>query len=263
MEPIKMRLVEKFFMKNRMQRDVLSWKALLYRVEMCAPPSTTKPSTLVCQDERMSLCVLKGSLTLEASMIIPFFLSVLLAFFSFFSNYASAAELKVLAAAEAKKTGIVLAHRKEDTSGEVTIYKSAKTEDIWINPFYHKSLVTEKAVCRAWIGFTELELQEIYVYITPKGSVYHLYADCTHLDLSIQRTTLEKAKSVKNLYGQKYSECEVCEEDFGGMVYITDEGERYHSERECSGLKRTTRQVPISQVSGRSQCLRCSREEAH
>jgi len=256
-----MRLTEKFFMKIRIQRDVLPWTALLYRVEMCAPPGTRKPSTLVCQDERTSLCVLRGSLTVEASLMIPFFLMILFAFFSFFSNYASAAELKISAAAEAKKTGIILGSREEHTSGDVTIYKSSKAEDVWINPFYHERVIAEKAVCRAWIGFTELELRETYVYATPGGSVYHLYADCTHLELSIQRTTIVQAKSLKNVYGQKYSECELCKSNFGTMVYITLEGEHYHSERGCSGLKRNVRQVPISQVSGRSQCLRCSTRE--
>lgn len=256
-----MKLIERFFTKIRMQRDVLPWKALLYRVDLCAPPKYKDLNTLVCQDERMSLCVLKGSLTVEASLIIPLFLMVLLSFFSFFSQYASAAELKISAAAEAKKTGMIIGNFGEETSGDITIYKSAKIKDIWINPFYHEKQIHEKAVCRAWIGFTALELQEVYVYVTPEGSVYHLYADCTHLNLSVQRTTITNAKSAKNAYGQKYSKCELCEEDFGSMVYITFEGERYHSERDCGGLKRTIRQIPISQVNGRSQCLRCGTRE--
>ena len=264
MESIKMKLAEKFFMKIRMQRDVLPWKAILNRVEMCAPPSTMKPSTLVSQDERMSLCILKGGLTVEASLIIPFFLMILISMFSFFSNYASAAELKISAAAEAKKTGILLGNREEGISGDITIYKTAKGKELWINPFYQEELIVEKAVCRAWIGFTELGLQETYVYITPEGSVYHLFSDCSHLSLSVRKTTLAKAKTAKNLYGQKYSECEICEDDFEGLVYITEEGARYHSQRECAGLKRTIRTVSIRQVSGRSQCLRCtSREETN
>lgn len=257
----KMKLIEKFFMKIKMQRDVLPWKALLYRVEKCAPPSTRNPNALVCQDERMSLCVLKGSLTVEASLIIPFFLMVLLLFFSFFSQYASAAELKVSAAAEAKKTAISMGNFEKPESGDITIYKSAKVEDIWINPFNQKKVIIKKAVCRAWVGFTELEVQEAYVYVTPGGSVYHLYGDCTHLDLSVEKTAIANAKTAKNAYGQKYSQCELCREDFKEMVYITYEGERYHSERECGGLKRTIRQVPLSQVKGRSQCLRCSTRE--
>ena len=258
---IKMKLLEKFFTKIKMQRDVLPWKALLYRVDLCAPPKYKDSNTLVCQDERMSLCVLKGSLTVEASLILPFFLMVLLSFFSFFSQYASAAELKNSAAAEAKKTGLIIGNFSETNSGDVTIYKSAKINDIWINPFYHEEQIAEKAVCRAWIGFTELELQETYVYVTPEGSVYHLYADCTHLELSVHSTTITNAKSAKNAYGQNYSKCELCKGDFGSMVYITYEGERYHSERNCGGLKRTIRQIPMSQVNGRGQCLRCGTRE--
>ena len=261
MKFIKMKLTEKFFMKIRMQRDVLPWKAILNRVEMCAPPSTMKPSTLVSQDERMSLCVLKGSLTVEASLLIPFFLMVLLAMFSFFSKYASAAELKISAAAEAMKTGIIMWDSEETNINDITIYKSEKIKDIWINPFKSEKKITEKAVCRRWIGFTQLELEEIYVYITPQGSVYHLYSDCSHLELSIQRTTMAGAKSLKNAYGENYSECKLCEKEYGEMVYITSEGERYHSNRQCSGLKRTIRQVPMSQVSERSKCLRCGTRE--
>ena len=117
-------------------------------------------------------------------------------------------------------------------------------------------------MCRAWIGFTTLEEAETYVYITPEGSVYHLFSDCTHLDLSIRGVTMEAAKRSKNNYGQTYRKCEHCDEPFGGFVYITSEGDCYHSERTCSGLKRTIRQVPLCEVEGRGLCMRCmSREE--
>ena len=259
---MKIQLQEKYIMRTKVQRDVLPWKAILTRNDLCAPPSYSNQYNSLCQSERMSLCALKGSLTLEAALILPFFLMILLAFFSFFSQYASAAELKVQACAEARKAGVTLGSLQRTDAGDVTIYKSKKMDEIWINPFYRKEYVVQKAVCRGWIGFTELEIKETYVYITPEGSVYHLYADCTHLDLSIQKVTIAKAKSSRNEYGEKYKECELCDDSFGVLVYITSEGNRYHSKRGCSGLKRTIRQVPISTVKGRSGCIRCtSREE--
>lgn len=260
---MKIQLQEKSIMKYKAQREVLSQKASFFRVSMCAPPSSDYLTQSTCLNERTSLCALKrGSLTIEAALIFPFFLLILLAFFSFFYRYASAAELKVQAAAEAKKVGIVLGGVQGGENGDVTIYKSAKTEDIWRLPFITEDIVAEKAVCRAWIGFTGLQTDETYVYITPEGRVYHLYSDCTHLSLSIQSVSIGKALSSKNEYGESYRKCELCGDQAGGLVYITSEGNCYHFQRSCSGLKRTVRQVPLSTVEGRSCCIRCmSREE--
>ena len=227
-------------------------KGLSFRVLKCVlPQSSNYLVTTKSQSERMSLYTLKkGSLTVEAALILPFFMMILLAFFSFFLQYASAAELKIQAAAEAKKVGVAVGNIALDESGEVTIYKSKIIDNIWIMPFRKQETVTQTAVCRAWIGFTKLDSSEIYVYATPGGSVYHLQNDCTHLDLSIQSTTL--AKAVK-----KYRECEHCDEEFGVLVYVTEYGECYHSERSCSGLKRMIRRVPLSSIEGRGCCIRC------
>ena len=250
-------------MKDRAQRNVLSKRNLFNTSDQCAPPKYRNQKLSIYQSERAFLCACKkGSMTVEAALLIPFFLMLLLAFFSFFSQYASAAELKAKAAAEAKKVGIVLGSTGQGDSGDITIYKTAKADNLWINPFWQQSRITQKAVCRGWIGFTELEEIETYVYITPEGSVYHLFGDCSHLDLSIRGVAMAVAKTSKNDYGQKYRECESCDKAFSGLVYITSWGDCYHSERTCSGLKRTIRQVPLSQAEGRSLCLRCmSREE--
>lgn len=249
-------------MKHKVQRDVLSRMMKSDQNEMCAPPGFIYIHLYPIQSGRMSLCALKGSLTAELAMVLPFFLMIFLACISFFSRFASAAELSVRAAAEAKKTGIAVCGLPGVDSAEITICKTVQTEPYWICPFEIDTKITKTAVCRAWIGFTELELKETYVYITPEGSVYHLRRDCTHLLLSIQCVTKEKAAAAKNEYGQNYRACEFCGENAGALVYITSEGDCYHSDRTCSGLKRTVRQVPISQAGGRSCCIRCmSREE--
>lgn len=215
------------------------------------PPSNTCERVKNSQNERMSLCVLKkGSLTVEAAWILPFILMILLAFFSFFLQYASAAELQLQAAAEAKKIGIAAGDLGIDYRADITIRKSMTLEDLWIMPFQKEPQMTQKAVCRAWVGFTGLKTGEIYVYATPEGAVYHLQNDCTHLKLSIECTALEQAK-------QEYRKCQHCKEAFGALVYVTKEGECYHSERSCIGLKRTVRKVLLSSVTDRSCCLRC------
>ena len=252
-------LLENYIMKNRIQRDAFSEQ--VHIPDKCASPRYNYLRRSDCPNERVSLCFLKGSLTVEASLIIPFFIMILLSFFSFFSHYASESRLLVQAAAEARKMGVVMGSLQREDAGDVTIHKTGKRETIWIHPFYQKQLIHVSAVCRPWIGFTELENRETYVYVTPEGSVYHLYADCTHLDLSIEKVSMAKAVTAKNEYGERYKKCEICNETKETMVYITSDGNRYHSRRNCSGLKRTIRQVPLGQVENRRCCISCTTME--
>ena len=249
-------------MKTKVQREVLSRKRNIISSKYVCSPSNKYLVKYMHRSESLSLCILKkGSLSIEAALIVPFFLMILLAFFSLFLQYAVAADLKMQAAAEAKKLGIVSGYIRSEDVGDIIIYKTSAAEQICKLPFKTPDRIVEKAVCRAWIGFTELETQETYVYITPEGSVYHLFRDCTHLSLSIEQVSYKKAVTSKNEYGETYRECKRCKEPYGILVYITKEGDCYHSERNCSGLKRTIRQVPISEVQGCACCIRCSERE--
>ena len=40
-------------------------------------------------------------------------------------------------------------------------------------------------------------------------------------------------------------------------IYITSQGNRYHTQLNCSGLKRTIYTVPLSQTGGRGRCSKC------
>ena len=225
---------------------------------ICVLPQSNKyQSRSACPNERMSLCISKkGSFTIEAALLLPFIFMVLINFFSFFHQYAAAAELKVSAAAEAKKIGVLAGCTDTEEPSEIVIWKSADPEYLCPFPWMEQRIV-RKAVCRAWIGYTGLQTNEVFVYITPEGRVYHLYSDCSHLNLSIERVSLTKALSLENLYGESYEACKLCKEPFSRLVYITEEGNRYHSERACGGLKRTVQQIPLSQVKDRGCCMRC------
>lgn len=156
-----------------------------------------------CRNERMSLCTLqKGSLTVEAALVLPFFLFMLLAFFDLFGQYVQAAELQMEAAAEAKTVGIVKGAAGSVSSGRIVIVKSRTADRIVKVPFRTQERIFARAVCRAWIGFRGREDEEVYVYITPDGEVYHLYADCTHLELSIRQAPFDYAVKAKNVYGE-------------------------------------------------------------
>jgi hypothetical protein len=101
------------------------------------------------------------------------------------------------------------------------------------------------------------------VYITEHGTVYHLSKKCSHLTLSIKETDIGSMKDLRNLSGGKYKECEICDDyeiELDNLkVYITDYGDRYHKSLSCSGLKRTIKAIPKSEVGDRSPCKRCGK----
>lgn len=240
------------------ERKVLSRKVMKSKINLCAPPSSKNTFEALCRNERAFLLALKkGSLTVEAAMIFPFFLSVFLGLFMLFGRYSMGTELAVQAAREAKQMGVAFNRVKKEGTADITIYKYGQADVFWIFPFDFNKTIIQKATCRAWVGFTGLDNREIYVYITPTGSVYHLSNDCTHLNLSVRTVTLNQARNSKNENGEQYRPCMLCDVTHAILVFITEEGQCYHGERSCSGLKRTVRQVPLSEVSGRACCIRC------
>lgn len=114
----------------------------------------------------------------------------------------------------------------------------------------------------SWRGFPDMGMDagdsEI-VYITENGIVYHENYHCSYLQLSIRLVPYTQLYQMRNSYGGIYHKCETCftGETMSG-VYITENGNRYHSSLNCSGLKRTVRAVKRSETGGRGPCTRCS-----
>ncbi len=133
------------------------------------------------------------------------------------------------------------------------------------NFFNFKTIkVTDAARVRAFTGYDnsgkgkkdEKEAEEI-VYITDSGSVYHCSRGCKHLKLNIMTVNLSDIPSKRANDGSKYYPCSCASGIKSGVVYITDDGNRYHGTLNCHSLKRTIKEVPISQVGGRSPCKDC------
>ncbi|MCR5388069.1 MAG: hypothetical protein K6E56_02345 [Lachnospiraceae bacterium] len=123
--------------------------------------------------------------------------------------------------------------------------------------------VKTAAVSRKWIGNITLEgegdgTDAEYVYITPNGVAYHRKTDCPYLDLSIRAVAQNSVRSLRNKSGHKYHKCESCKTSSNGTVYITDYGEKYHTDLACKTLKRTVMAVKISEAGGRHACAKCA-----
>ncbi len=117
----------------------------------------------------------------------------------------------------------------------------------------------EQVQQKAYVGFVVDETagddNDIYVYITETGDVYHKSRQCYHIKLTIKQVS---ESSLNTIYSS-YEACELCAlgKTSTGNVYITETGNKYHYSIGCSGLKRTVMRVKLSDVSGLPPCSNC------
>ncbi|MDO5425804.1 MAG: hypothetical protein Q4F41_19015 [Eubacteriales bacterium] len=124
----------------------------------------------------------------------------------------------------------------------------------------------QRGVVRAWTGRIPGETGAgedgngdgaAFAYVTVNGSVYHKDANCTHIRLSIKQVGVEQVKDLRSADGSKYYPCSCYKHSAQSTVYITREGNRYHSSLECGGLKRSVKKVTMSEAEHLRACSRC------
>jgi len=125
----------------------------------------------------------------------------------------------------------------------------------------------QRVKLRGWTGYAvapvysiEEESSEEIVYITETGSVYHTNPNCSHIKLSV-REIAGLPTRLRNDNGGIYYPCEACctrKESNIGNYYITSDGTRYHTKRNCSKITRTVKEIPITDIGSRKLCKRCS-----
>lgn len=137
------------------------------------------------------------------------------------------------------------------------------------NPFdifgLGKVSITQRSKNDAWLG----EEKDAYangkknikkeqsVYVTMHGEVYHIERSCTYLSRVILRRNKEELTKLINAEGGRYYPCERCGTQYGNVIYITQYGNRYHSNLLCSQLARNIITIPISEVGSRTLCKKC------
>ena len=90
-----------------------------------------------------------------------------------------------------------------------------------------------------------------YVYVTDNREVYHRSRGCTHILLGIHATSKDEALR------QGYHACEYCGDKESAFVMVGPEGECYHCNANCRGLKRTVHRIRLSETGGIPPCSRC------
>ena len=120
-------------------------------------------------------------------------------------------------------------------------------------------------VClRKWTGYDNAgsagraDAPEQMVYVSEYGEVYHNSRNCYHLNVTIRQTSAERLTGERNSSGGGYTPCELCgSRRQSGVLYVSEDGTRYHTTAACSGLKRTVTAIPLSETGSRAPCRHC------
>lgn len=108
-------------------------------------------------------------------------------------------------------------------------------------------------------GYDEGVVDEnVYVYITRYGTVYHKELTCSHLNIHISAISAEEVERYRNHSGGKYYPCEFCGTKLlDGICYITDYGERYHGKKDCLSILRNVEKILLTKVNNLEACKDC------
>ena len=217
-----------------------------------------------------------ASLTVEAAMVLPLVLLMMLAMLSWIQFFQKQEEsmrglndqLRQLSGAAG-----VLAGEKAVLPEQVILMDS-QTLRFPVGLFPVEKVFVRQAGLRMYTGrrygvSDGVASEEKMVYLAETGSVYHMRESCTHLKLSVKPVVFEKVEELRNQQGAIYYACERCTEEKNNItdkqetVYITDEGNRYHRELGCSGLIRRIHTATLIEAreSGRKACGRCAEGE--
>lgn len=209
------------------------------------------------------LSKIKGSMTIEAAIALPLFIFFMVNILSLFLTYERYSTNLSKLHQTAKITALAAHATSSDEVVKLKIIQPISPIVATMGFKGSSTIVT--ANVRKWTGFNALKnsgnkkIEEEYVYITETGTVYHRSRDCSHLKISIKVVDANELGSERNSDGAKYYSCERCRgSSNSGLVFITGEGNKYHSNASCSGLKRTIKVVKLSEVGGRGPCSGCA-----
>lgn len=262
-------------------------------------PKNARKKTIYAFCSEAPLCIRRGSFTLEAAVIIPLTAAFLVTFLFFFRvlqiqtavssalNYAGrkAAVISSITDSETAELAAAEVYFQKAVSEDKNIHQYVRGGNFGISllssdfsgdhveleavyeillPVHFFSVqsipVIQKSVNRKWTGDSDKSDEDIYVYITPEGEVYHRTKSCHYLDLSIKTVKKAEIESLRNQNGHKYYACERCVSENSILIdmYITNYGTAYHMDLQCGGLKRTIYEVRLSEVGERGACSKCA-----
>lgn len=224
--------------------------------------------------EKVSFCALsvkQASLTLETAMVLPLFLLGMMTMISFMDLYRTQTVHLSRLCQNTMQAGMYAYGTSGNGPQELTVPDVYSYEPFGGLLPLHKIWIYNQVKVHTWTGrdasswdIGDEDKVEEMVLVTASGGVCHLDENCSYLKLSISSVSGSTVSSLRNENGEKYHACEICSRNQqpSGTVYITRDGNRYHNQPDCSGLKRTVRLVCRSDVPEMSFCSRCGHSHA-
>lgn len=224
----------------------------------------TNHNTYKCL-KRMSIKLsfkISAGVTVEAAIAIPifiFFMANLISIINIFNLYSE----KLSKAQQIARAEAYMSCDVNHIGNELV----KETQLMIISPYisnvgYKKEPTSVSMIYKKWTGYDlcngeNANQEEEYVYITEYGYTYHRNRGCSHLQISILVVNADEINQKRNNNGGKYYFCEKCGGRGTGVLFITAQGDRYHSSANCSGLKRNIKTVKLSDVGSRVPCSEC------
>ncbi|MDE6626281.1 MAG: pilus assembly protein [Lachnospiraceae bacterium] len=148
--------------------------------------------------------------------------------------------------------GVLLTVNREERDDTIFVAQASYVAGIWIPVLGKYQLrLNDSVKKKAFVGYSGVGQEDIYVYVTPNREAYHKRRDCSHLSVHISRLDSTRKSG--------YKVCCFCgkENNNDGAIYVSQTGSVYHYRAGCSGLKRTVNRVKLSEVGGLPACQRC------
>lgn len=202
---------------------------------------------------------LKGSMSLEASLVVPIFLLFLM-------TILMSIEMVRLQTKEFEAL-----HQKfeQQYESDIGIIKETTNEhyDSFTSFIPIGNIDIEDTVFgHSFSGFsnddglTKEGILDEYVYVTITGKRYHRDIDCSYIKIIPSSIEAKSVGGLRNPSGGKYYPCERCHPKREGILFYTQDGDRYHSTTGCSSLRRTVNIMKLSEAedNGYTPCSKCS-----
>jgi len=214
----------------------------------------------------------KGSLTVEAALILPLFLLASLTMLSFIDVMRMSIERQIQQQ-EIMRQGAVYANllgtAVQGREGDYIKINYMQPITLPVGGFgYKKVFVRQKGLVHIFNGYDDtygdkVGWQQAYVYVAKRGEVYHKKRSCQALNVSVRKVSGKRIKKERNTDGKIYRACGFCmkgydkHKDSSEELFVTDYGLNYHVRINCPELTRTVRVIKIEETGGKRACKLC------
>lgn len=212
----------------------------------------------------------EGSLTVEASLVVPLFILCIVTLIGIvvWFQKAEVIQLRLSETARIVSIGGYIKDKNVDAQNEnenddIVLKMPYVMSSTIMIPRVLKPILMQQCVTRKFIGVDKLEDgdEDEIVYMTPNGSVAHKSSGCTYIKSSIISVEGNSIGSRRNTSGGKYYPCRKCVKEEQNMYYVTEYGTRYHADLACSVIARNAYPIKLSVLKKVKMCSKCGSDE--